>query len=199
MALFGPLTPVVDARPDGVTYVRAAEPLPPHADTWIDRLEHWAAQAPDRPFIAERDRQGGWRTLTYSGRARPDDADRLVAARAGRERRASAADPLRQLHRARPPVARRHGGRRADLPGLDRLFADLAGPEQAEGRHRADDAEPGLRRRRARLRPRAGAGEIARHRPDRRRRDGGGGRRDAVLRIAARRPSPPPRAPRARR
>jgi feruloyl-CoA synthase len=66
MALFGPLTPVVEARADGVTYVRSAEPLPAHADTWIDRLEHWAAQAPNRPFIAERDGEGGWRTLTYA-------------------------------------------------------------------------------------------------------------------------------------
>ena len=66
MALFGPLTPLVEARADGVTYVRTAEPLPAHPDTWIDRLEHWAAAAPDRPFIAERDGDGGWRTITYA-------------------------------------------------------------------------------------------------------------------------------------
>ena len=65
MQLFGPLTPVVDFRPDGVTYVRSAEPLPAHPDTWIDRLEYWATVAPDRAFLAERDGQGGWRTLTY--------------------------------------------------------------------------------------------------------------------------------------
>ncbi len=64
--LFGRLTPVVDARPDGVTYVSAAEPLPAHPDTWIDRLEHWARVAPDRPFLAERDADGGWRTLSYA-------------------------------------------------------------------------------------------------------------------------------------
>ena len=64
-ALFGPLTPIVEARADGVTYVRAAEPLPPYANSWIDRLEHWAAVAPDRAFLAERDAQGGWRKLTY--------------------------------------------------------------------------------------------------------------------------------------
>jgi feruloyl-CoA synthase len=63
--LFGPLTPVVDARPNGVTYIRAAEPLPPYANSWIDRLEHWASVAPDRAFLAERDANGGWRTLTY--------------------------------------------------------------------------------------------------------------------------------------
>ncbi len=65
MSLFGPLTPLVDARPDGVIYMRAAEPLPPYPDTWIDRLEHWAEVARDRPFIAERAPDGGWRTLTY--------------------------------------------------------------------------------------------------------------------------------------
>jgi len=63
--LFGPLTPIVDARADGVTYVRAAEPLPPYANSWIDRLEHWAEVAPDRAFLAEREANGGWRTLTY--------------------------------------------------------------------------------------------------------------------------------------
>jgi feruloyl-CoA synthase len=65
MALFGPLTPVVETRPDGVTYVSAAEPLPPYPATWIDRLEHWAAEAPERAFLAERSPNGGWRTLTY--------------------------------------------------------------------------------------------------------------------------------------
>ncbi len=64
--LFGRLTPVVDARPDGVTYVSVAEPLPAHPDSWIDRLEHWARAAPERPFLAERDADGGWRTLTYA-------------------------------------------------------------------------------------------------------------------------------------
>ena len=65
MDLFGPLTPLVEPGADGVTYVRAAEPLPPHPDTWIDRLEFWAREAPDRAFLAERDASGGWRTLTY--------------------------------------------------------------------------------------------------------------------------------------
>ena len=64
MQLFGPLTPVVETR-DGATYVRSAEALPAHPDTWIDRLEYWAREAPDRAFLAERDAQGGWRTLTY--------------------------------------------------------------------------------------------------------------------------------------
>jgi feruloyl-CoA synthase len=65
MALFGPLTPVVEEHPDGVVYVRAAEPLPPYAKSWINRLEHWAETAPERTFLAERDGEG-WRTLTYA-------------------------------------------------------------------------------------------------------------------------------------
>ncbi len=65
MKLFGPLTPVVEVGPDGATYVRTAEPLPAHPETWIDRLEFWAREAPDRTFLAERDRHGGWRTLSY--------------------------------------------------------------------------------------------------------------------------------------
>jgi feruloyl-CoA synthase len=65
MTLFGPLTPVVEVSPDGATYIRTAEPLPAHPDTWIDRLEFWAREAPDRAFLAERDAKGGWRTLTY--------------------------------------------------------------------------------------------------------------------------------------
>jgi feruloyl-CoA synthase len=64
MALFGPLTPVVETRGEA-TYIRAAEPLPPYATSWIDRLEHWAEVAPDRVFLAERDGEG-WRTLTYA-------------------------------------------------------------------------------------------------------------------------------------
>ena len=31
-----------------------------------DRLEHWASEAPDRSFLAQRDLTGGWRTLTYA-------------------------------------------------------------------------------------------------------------------------------------
>jgi feruloyl-CoA synthase len=63
--LFGPLTPTVETRPNGVAYISAKEPLPDYPASWIDKLEHWAEVAPDRAFLAERDAQGGWRTLTY--------------------------------------------------------------------------------------------------------------------------------------
>src|SRR3984957_18350141 len=64
--LFGPLDPVVETRPDGVFVVRAAQPLPPYPDSWIDRLEHWAKVAPERVFLAERGEDGAWRELTYA-------------------------------------------------------------------------------------------------------------------------------------
>src|SRR5213075_3303781 len=31
-----------------------------------DRLHHWAAAAPDRVFMAERNAGGGWRQITYA-------------------------------------------------------------------------------------------------------------------------------------
>ena len=64
MALFGPLTPLVETR-GAATYIRSAEPLPDYPASWIDRLEHWAEVAPERTFLAERDGEG-WRRLSYA-------------------------------------------------------------------------------------------------------------------------------------
>jgi feruloyl-CoA synthase len=63
--LFGELDPVVETRADGVVVVRSAQPLPPYPASWIDRLEHWARQAPERAFLAERAVGGGWRKLKF--------------------------------------------------------------------------------------------------------------------------------------
>jgi len=51
--------------PDGTIRARSPYPLGPYPARLTDRLEHWAALAPDRPFLAERDQQGRWQTLTY--------------------------------------------------------------------------------------------------------------------------------------
>jgi feruloyl-CoA synthase len=40
--------------------------LAPYPTRLTDRLHYWAALAPDRVFIAERNEQGGWRTITYA-------------------------------------------------------------------------------------------------------------------------------------
>jgi feruloyl-CoA synthase len=49
---------------DGVR-VRNREPLGRYPDALVERLEHWARQAPERTFLAERDPNGGWREITY--------------------------------------------------------------------------------------------------------------------------------------
>jgi feruloyl-CoA synthase len=59
----------VERRDDGVILMRSPRPLEPHAQKLGDRLDHWAAVAPERVFLAERDATGAWRRLTY-GEAR---------------------------------------------------------------------------------------------------------------------------------
>src|ERR1700689_4227327 len=53
-------------RPDGSLVVRPLHPLGPYPDKLTERLDHWAAAAPDRVFLAERDRNGAWRTASYA-------------------------------------------------------------------------------------------------------------------------------------
>jgi feruloyl-CoA synthase len=84
-------------RPDGSLVVRPLHPLGPYPDKLTERLEHWAARAPDRVFLAERDRNGQWRTATYAQmRAsarnvaqallnRPLSADRPIAILSGND------------------------------------------------------------------------------------------------------------------
>jgi feruloyl-CoA synthase len=72
-ARLGPIDAIVDRRGDGTTYVRSPYALGPYATKLTERLEHWAAHAPERTFLAQRAASGGWRRLTYAealGRAR---------------------------------------------------------------------------------------------------------------------------------
>src|SRR3954454_4676322 len=72
-AAAAPLRPVrlwasdveLDRRPGGTLYLRSAPPLGRYPDKLTARLEHWAAVAPDRMFLAQRTRDGSWRKLTY--------------------------------------------------------------------------------------------------------------------------------------
>jgi feruloyl-CoA synthase len=51
--------------------LRSPDTLPDYADHMIVYLHKWAAEAPDRVFLAERDRGGrAWRTITYGETAR---------------------------------------------------------------------------------------------------------------------------------
>src|SRR5213078_3851603 len=56
----------VEPGAGGVLYVRATHPLAAYPDRLTDRLDHYAGEAPDRVFIAERDASGGWRQVTYA-------------------------------------------------------------------------------------------------------------------------------------
>jgi feruloyl-CoA synthase len=61
----GVFDPVVTRRADGTIDLRNTQPLPPDAGKITARLEHWAQAAPERIFLAQRDAEDRWRTLTY--------------------------------------------------------------------------------------------------------------------------------------
>ena len=44
---------------DGVRYMQAEQPLDEHALRITDRLVHWAEAAPERTFMARRERNAG--------------------------------------------------------------------------------------------------------------------------------------------
>jgi feruloyl-CoA synthase len=57
---------VLEREPSGVIHIRTAQVLPPYYATLSEPLEHWAKAAPDRIFLAQRNAEGRWRTLSYS-------------------------------------------------------------------------------------------------------------------------------------
>ena len=68
---FGNPAVTVDRRDDGTIYLTPKIALTEYPGRLTDRLHHWAGEAPDRIFMAERipsksgDR-GGWREITYA-------------------------------------------------------------------------------------------------------------------------------------
>src|ERR1700733_5203199 len=62
----GDLDVALDRRSDGTIYARSPAALGPYDRCVTDWLAHWAKTAPDRIFLAERDKTGGWRSLTYA-------------------------------------------------------------------------------------------------------------------------------------
>jgi len=70
----GPKDIEVQTRANGYTYVRSPGQLGDYPERLTDKLIHWAAQAPDRTYIAQREPgHGPWRRISY--------ADALQAAR----------------------------------------------------------------------------------------------------------------------
>jgi feruloyl-CoA synthase len=66
---------VVERHPDGTLFLRSPHELGPYPLKLTERLEHWAAEAPDRVLFAQRDAAGGWRSVTYA--AALDQARRI--------------------------------------------------------------------------------------------------------------------------
>jgi feruloyl-CoA synthase len=60
-----PLDVIVRRGAEGVIYMESPHPLGEYPVRITDRLEHWAREAPDRIFLAERDAHGEWQTVTY--------------------------------------------------------------------------------------------------------------------------------------
>ncbi len=60
------LRAVFDSRPDGRIYVHSTESLQEYPARVTDSLKFWAAQAPQRVFLAQRAENGAWQTATYS-------------------------------------------------------------------------------------------------------------------------------------
>ncbi|MDB5620920.1 feruloyl-CoA synthase [Tardiphaga sp.] len=73
---FGDIGITIDRRDDGTIYIRPATALGDYPVRITDRLHHWAREAPDRVFMAERAEAGGWREITY---AQMLDAARRIA------------------------------------------------------------------------------------------------------------------------
>jgi feruloyl-CoA synthase len=62
----GPRDLVVDRRSDGQIYLRSRQALGSYPSKLTERLEHWAAVAPARTFLAQRTAEGPWREVSYA-------------------------------------------------------------------------------------------------------------------------------------
>ena len=56
---------LAERRDDGSIVLRSPHPLGAYPARITERLVHWAREAPDRAFIAQRDARGAWRALSY--------------------------------------------------------------------------------------------------------------------------------------
>lgn len=62
----GALDAVLDRRADGTIYIRASQDIGRYHRKLSEPLEYWAKAAPDRVFLAQRDANDQWRTLSYA-------------------------------------------------------------------------------------------------------------------------------------
>ena len=157
---------------NGIIHVRSTQPLADYPRSIIDCLRRWAAEAPDRMFLADRGAGGAWRKVTYAQALEKTraiaqhlldldlSADRPIAILSGK--RAGA-----RLH-----GARRDDGRHSLCAGVSGLFADFDGFRQAQAYFRSRDAGAGVYDRWQALRERAEGRHDAGHGADLRPRAG---------------------------
>jgi feruloyl-CoA synthase len=62
----GPREVVIRRGADGAIYLRSPQAFGSYPEKLTERLVHWAQTAPDRIFLAQRDAEGAWRTISYS-------------------------------------------------------------------------------------------------------------------------------------
>jgi feruloyl-CoA synthase len=62
----GPRDVLVERGPDGAIHLKSPHALAPYPAKLTERLDYWAATAPERAFLAQRDATGDWRKLTYA-------------------------------------------------------------------------------------------------------------------------------------
>lgn len=62
----GPRDVIVEHRDDRTILLRSPQPLATFPPRITDRLKFWAAETPQRIFLAQRQSRGGWRTVTYN-------------------------------------------------------------------------------------------------------------------------------------
>jgi feruloyl-CoA synthase len=61
----GPRDIEIERRPDGTIHLKSPHMLAPYPAKLTERLEHWAATAPKRTFLAQRQSDGDWRQVSY--------------------------------------------------------------------------------------------------------------------------------------
>src|SRR5499433_1936834 len=61
----GPRDVVCERRPDGTIHLTSPHPLAPYPAKLTERLEYWAAVAPERTYLAQRTAASGWRKMSY--------------------------------------------------------------------------------------------------------------------------------------
>ena len=160
----------IERRDDGTTILcsRHAAPDPEPSITAVLRTR--AAEHPDRPLAAQRDRRRSLDHAHLRGGQATQRRARPHVHRAGARPGEAGHDPVGQLARAPAGQPRRLRRPRAGDADQRRLFADERRPRPDPGDRGADRARAGVRRRRRTVR--AGARRPGGAGPDRPRRHG---------------------------